>query len=130
MPIYEFECKNGHEHEEFFRIADRPEYISCPCGLRADIRISKRQYTNTFKPYVENHITGKPIVIETAKQRDQLLKKHNLTYDKYSNIRRKYTPAVEGVTFDDIQRVTKNRKLDDGTPLESPQNIDPNVIPE
>ncbi|OPY82493.1 MAG: Zinc ribbon domain protein [Syntrophorhabdus sp. PtaU1.Bin153] len=36
MPLYEYECPNGHSNDLFFRIADRPETVECPmCGLDA-----------------------------------------------------------------------------------------------
>lgn len=36
MPLYEFECENGHRSERFYRISDKPEWLLCDeCGKSA-----------------------------------------------------------------------------------------------
>jgi predicted nucleic acid-binding Zn ribbon protein len=32
MPLYLFECPNGHKHELFYRMADKPDSFQCHCG--------------------------------------------------------------------------------------------------
>jgi predicted nucleic acid-binding Zn ribbon protein len=36
MPIYMYECPNGHAHELFFKIVEKPESLNCHlCGQEA-----------------------------------------------------------------------------------------------
>lgn len=138
MPIYKFTCDAGHITEEYRPVSDYVEYVRCAypiqrvsagnhklstkrssCGLRANITICANLQVNTFKPYVEENMTGKPIHITSKDQRDQLCKQHGVSYDSnkyHSKPRRK--AAVEDITLGDVKDAINSGRLPDGQKLE------------
>jgi hypothetical protein len=111
MPLYRYECPEGHVTEEYRRLKDWVESVECSnhdCKYTASICFPTRIGVQTFNPYVEENINGTPIPITSKKQRDELLKKHGLTYDSNKHHRKpKYTPAVENVDFAEVKRISE-----------------------
>lgn len=35
MPLYSWECVNGHQQDRFFTVAEKPTNVKCRCGLWA-----------------------------------------------------------------------------------------------
>lgn len=119
MPIYEYECPSGHITEGFHSMASYPASCCCgSCDAQANIIISKRQYINTFKPYVDENFNGEPIEITSFRQRDELCKKHSLTYDSSRYVRKpKPKSAVEDVTLDQVKKAVEDGRTPDGLPI-------------
>lgn len=128
MPLYRFTCPEGHTTDQHRPVARYVEWIKCkhatnssPCGKRAFITISTRLEVNTFKPYVEEHMTGRPILVESKQQRDSLCAKHGVTYDSAKYVKRApEKAAVEDLDFGKVMSTIERGKLDDGTPIEQP----------
>lgn len=38
MPLYEYECGNGHRTDEVRRVSERDETRACPCEFRDNVR--------------------------------------------------------------------------------------------
>ena len=81
MPMYDFRCKAcGKKFEDFKTIEKYQSTSVCPkCGETA-----VRDFSNCsialaiFNPYVDEHITGSPVLIETKRQKNRLLKENGL----------------------------------------------------
>ena len=59
MPLYEYECANGHLTEENRRFKDREEPCYCRiCGLPAKPVISKVNFTFGFTLSESSHLPG------------------------------------------------------------------------
>ena len=120
MPLYRFLCKNNHQTERFYSLAEWREEIQCPnCSRKATICFATNLQVHTFKPYTEDNFTGKPIEITSKAQRDALCKKHGVTYDS-NKYHRKPKPqyAVDDVKFDEVKRAAERGRLDDGTSIQ------------
>jgi len=133
MPQYRFICSRGHETEKYLPLSKFKKYIKCkhdvregtdsttwepatffPCGLRATLGIPKVLSMRSFKPYVEEHMTGKPIEITSSKQRDQLCKQHGVTYDKAKYFTKpKRAAAVDCMTDDEIHSAIEKSRIPD-----------------
>lgn len=40
MPLYEYLCEAGHVTDNFAKVADRRNPVTCHCGLQAQLKIS------------------------------------------------------------------------------------------
>lgn len=87
MPIYENECLNKEcpRYGEIFdvilpRIKQADEAFACSiCGHVGKPLISVQgELDYGFKPYVTEHITGKPILLTSHAHRERLMKEHGL----------------------------------------------------
>lgn len=81
MPLYSFRCEHCDREKEIFRKAmSPPKRVVCyPCH-----KLMYREFTaraQKFTPFITEDVTGKPIEMKTAKQRDAILAKHGLTMD-------------------------------------------------
>jgi len=89
MPIYEYQCRNGHVKDVFiggnpfsegFR---RPNHVPCDrCSLKSR-RVLEPVRVNVsggFVPYLSEHIDpkGKPVWIKSKRHKLELLRKHGL----------------------------------------------------
>lgn len=118
MPIYDWECVNGHRLERFFTVAEKPTNVKCRCGLWAsqvmplvaihtiasfskDImdqdvqrsRMGSGEYvdpTLSFDPET-NKFTGP---ITSPRQREKLIKERGL-YEKPQTDRLKETDSYK-----------------------------------
>ena len=80
--LYDYKCSNcGKKFEMFNRVKDR-KLSQCPeCGYMADLVFNASVLSkalHVFKPYVDPHITDKPVEIESASQKRALLKEQGL----------------------------------------------------
>ena len=133
MPNYVFQCEQGHTVEEYRRLADFVDTISCPyksgargsiCGVPAKVKILV-PHISVFNPYVEHNMAKEPTLIETKKQRDELCAKHGVTYDSAQFVRKpREKAAVEDLDFGVVKQAMNEGRLPDGSPLERPM-VDP-----
>lgn len=129
MPSYVFQCEHGHTVEEYRRLADFVDTISCTyragargsiCGLPAKVKILT-PYISVFNPYIEHNLDKDPILIESKKQRDELCAKHGVTYDSAQFVRKpREKAAVEDLDYAVVKKAINEGRLPDGTPLERP----------
>lgn len=133
MPLYRFMCKANHITEQQRSVTKFVEYIKCRhwvpvsvnnigselCGKRAVLMLPKSLHVQTFKPYVEENFTGKPIHIETQAQRDKLCKQHGVTYDSNKYHRKpKQLDPTEHVDLGMVKDTWETGVLPDGTKLD------------
>ena len=122
MPRYDYKCANGHQHEMVFSMADYKQVIICPstsCGLSSDLQVNRSFQIDIFEPYTETNFTGKPILVESAAQRDALCSEHSLSYDKTQfNRKPKSTTAVDDIDLGQVKTALETGVLPDGTKLE------------
>lgn len=87
MPIYEYECLDGHITEKFAVIAERNQSVHCKVCLKKTKRIfSKYSALNTRPKWINDSVRGAlqdlsvpgTIPIKTRKQYNEHLKKNNL----------------------------------------------------
>lgn len=105
MPNYAFKCECGEYIEIFvkkFNPPPPPVCIICDVNMYRDYSGTQ---VATFEPFTTSDITGKPIDITSAEQRDRLLKKHDLTMDnfRYSKLKKKTHDWQESVTFEKVK---------------------------
>lgn len=105
MPTYLFECEPcNKEYEKEGSMKNPPQVFACSSCGRLTTRIFSAR-VSVFKPYVDIHATGKPVLIDTAKKRDEYCKKHRVTYEsnRYSHkLKAKPKPVIDGVTLEDV----------------------------
>lgn len=54
MPLYEYECPNGHRTEKFLSLAEADKRIKCPqCGKRTE-----RVFSRTGAPILKEGVGG------------------------------------------------------------------------
>ena len=81
MPLYSFECKNGHSFDEVYSIAERDTRTKCPtCKKQAKRVISSRQTAPGFtdKLYSSGngyYDVGLGQVFHTPKERSDFMKR-------------------------------------------------------
>lgn len=73
MPIYEFECEDGHYQSEFFSIADRPAAVPCECGKTAK-RIFSVPFFNI--EYIERQDYSQSLNVREGFRNKSELKEH------------------------------------------------------
>lgn len=100
MPIYEYQCGNGHVTDHFFKIADKPARVRCDCGTWADSIMSavavhtiQTFHRDINDPFVRKHAdksgyydpnlgrdrkTGKRTKITSERHREQLMREAGL----------------------------------------------------
>ena len=120
LPIYEYEC--GRCSTRFDLVGSmsdyRPTVSSSCCGVDSD-RVFTPVNISVFNPYLEHNLGPKPVLIETAAQRDALCQEHGVTYDSTRYVGKPKTKAaVEDVTLGDVKEALNKGKLPDGTKLE------------
>lgn len=95
-------CPSGHTWREFSGTCP-----SCGKSVSRVIQLTTppvEKFANApnisvFKPYVEDGFNGNPIEITSFKQRDALCAEHNLTYDRYSHIKKKKPDCMSDISF-------------------------------
>ena len=94
----------------------RPRCAGCGDVLLRDF--STAQF-GLFKKYTEDRINGQPIVIESAAQRDRLMKEHHLTYDsvKFWQPPERKT-ASDAVTLEEVKREIQQNPAGAGAEIE------------
>ena len=110
---YQYQCDN--EHNTWLNLsmkAPKPPWKKCRiCGKRAHRVFGLQTKTNggVFQPYVERNLPGGPVEVTTAAQRDRLCAKHDVTYDRYSNLRPRYKreSSVDDLTLDEVMTTAK-----------------------
>lgn len=75
MPMYSCRCKGCRKEFEKYSTVDRYKFIRCDCGSDVDILI-KNVSVHIFQPAWYEHITDRPIWIESKKQLKQECDKH------------------------------------------------------
>ena len=79
MPVYDFECPNGHREEkrfDSFRFA--PKHVKCSiCRCRSERQFPLECQVAPFEPYHSDAMEGEPY-IWSRQQRDRELKKRGL----------------------------------------------------
>lgn len=85
MPIYEFECKEGHVSERFLKIEDTLRFISCDTCQKGAQRIISRP---TIHPDIEEYM-DENLVPEGSVEGAQLVKsrKHKAELMKQQGLR-------------------------------------------
>jgi len=79
MPIYEYECEDGHRSEHYSSISNRPSFVTCECGKTAN-----RQYSAPFfsVEYIERQDYSESLGLKKGfNNRTELknyMRKHNL----------------------------------------------------
>jgi len=124
MPEYRFDCDCTATVNVWGSMKNPPQPGICPVCGEMMYRIFGNRI-ETFRPFVDIHATGKPRLIESAKQRDEYYGKHGLTLDRRDYIVKKPLPSVvESVTHEDVQRQYKEHgpALDERVQLEDPSS--------
>lgn len=83
MPLYTFECLSGCEgfEDQWLHIDDLPSAKCNRCGGPVRQRIGGHS-VHVFQPRVYEHITTKPLYIESKKQLKQACEEHGC-YSRY-----------------------------------------------
>lgn len=105
MALYRFKCPScGSEKEYLVSMLKAPKRSICRCGTPRERDYRQLQF-GLFKPYTEENITGQPIRIETAAQRDKLLKDNHLTCDSFKYWQKPVRKtAIEDLTLDEVRK--------------------------
>ena len=81
MPMYVFECPDGHQSESVFSIDNRPATVSCDCGKRAR-RVIAPHIVHGFEEHLDENLTDKggtqPFHAKSRAQRKRRLRELNL----------------------------------------------------
>ena len=107
MPIYQFECVTcKYVYEIFGHMSDPPQPFSCERCQSPDL--TRRIFgarVEVFKPFIDIHTTGKPIHIETRKERENHCNEHGVTFDSGRYVRKpQYKSVVDSITMEDIRK--------------------------
>lgn len=87
MPIYEYECKEGHKTEEFFPINKRRKFVACKtCKKIANRAITRHIAFESEPRWINEDVRGSlqdlsvpgTIPITSRRQLDEHLKRNNL----------------------------------------------------
>ena len=72
MPIYVFECNNGHKFDLFLKLEDYNSPQTCSCGEKAKRKIVPTMISCDIQPwdYYESPVSGKPITSYKARKED------------------------------------------------------------
>ena len=82
MPLYEFQCDNGHKFDLFLKLKDYNSPQTCDCGAKAKRKITATMISCDIQPwdYYESPVSGKPIT--SYKQRREDMARHDcVDYD-------------------------------------------------
>lgn len=69
MPIYLFECANGHRFDRFLKLKDYNSEQTCECGEKAKRQITPTMIAPMFQDY-QSPIDGRPITSKKKRQDD------------------------------------------------------------
>lgn len=113
MPRYLFECSIGHETEIIASMKNPPNEVQkCGSCRRKARRVWNIPQANVFQEVVSSDITGEPVRISSARQRDRLLADNGLTMDRVSNPKPKRTAWERGLTFEKVKAKMEGRLTD------------------
>lgn len=78
---------------------------------------------STFKSYKEDGFgnSGRPVLVESKRQRDALCAEHHLTYDRYSTVTTPNTPpAIDSIDWGDVKHAVEHGISESKTQLDLP----------
>lgn len=133
MPIYPFKCDNcGHKWEIFRKMSNSPgdkrQCVKCKKTAYRDYAEQRTQVT-AWDPYVEENLLpgGRPVEIRSRAQRDALLEKHGVTYDRLPPEDQRHDPTPNFELSDDechdiVERVKYGKvPEEEDNPLDLPE---------
>jgi len=81
MPIYVYQCEKGHKKEEWRKISEIDDPVTCDCGLSMKQIITAVMFNAGFLGSVRNPGYLCPVTnqwVETKKKRLNIMAKHDL----------------------------------------------------
>lgn len=94
MPIYVYQCEQGHRKEEWRRISEMDDPVTCDCSLPMKKIITPVQFTAGFLGSARNPGYQCPVTnewVESKRKRRNIMAKHDLV--EYSGKRPKAAEA-------------------------------------
>ena len=74
MPIYDYECQNGHRFDRFLKLKDYRDPQVCECGSKSKRVIMPTMINCDIPPweYFESPVSGKPITSYKERKKDMI----------------------------------------------------------
>jgi len=94
MPLYTYECKNGHQFDRILRLKDYKQPQTCKCGAKAERKIMPTMVNCDMQPWDRyiSPVSGKPIT--SYKERREDMKKHDCV-DYEPSLRKHQTKHIQ-----------------------------------
>lgn len=79
MPTYEYKCPHCSKIEEKFNCMDNHSDGPVCCGETMRQHYGSYHVVPDLKPYVDENIGDKPVLVKSKQHREQLMKENNVT---------------------------------------------------